>query len=168
MEVYTQLREIVKSYNDCIKNIMYINEMMMPRMEEKQPSQHQPIGPCPDPVDMCYDCQMQQFGETLLKAIKAHFPSENNDIKPESINEDDSKDPYARIELMMYQARHKDEMIQGLMKEVALLRQENSKLMCQINERISESGNLKRDLAILHNQIGQLKATEILKTSLQN
>lgn len=125
MEVYTQLREIVQSYNDCIKNIMYINEMMMPRMEEKQPSQHQPIGPCPDPADMCYDCQMQEFGMTLLKAINAHFPSENNNIKPEPLNDSQTQDPYALIELMMLQAKNRDKLNKGLMEEVSHLRQQN-------------------------------------------
>lgn len=144
MEVYTQLREIVQSYNDCIKNIMYINEMMMPQTEEKQPSQG-------GYIDMCYDCQMQQFGETLLKAVKSHFPSENNDIKTESLNDGDSKDPYARIELMMNQAKQKDKMIQDLMNEVAQLRQQNLGLNEELIRTRAEFVSVKKTLDLMTN-----------------
>lgn len=130
---------------------MYINEMMMPREEEKQPSQQQPICPCVGAVDFCYDCQMQKFGETLLSAIKEHFPSNHSDIKPESLNEEDAKDPYARIELMMYQAQQKDEMIQGLMREVASLREERTKLMGEITNHLTENVKLKKSLALMQN-----------------
>lgn len=154
MEVNPNLAEIVQAYNDCLKQMMYINEMALPGLIRKQPCCEEKKEEVVDPEqygDMCYDCVMQNFGLTLLQAIKSHFPSHHSNIKPESLKDGETQDPYALIELMMYQAQERDKMNRDLMEEVASLRQEKNKLMCEVNEKINEIVNLKKSVDLIKN-----------------
>lgn len=146
---------------------MYINEMMMPMGMEKQPCPQEVVDP-DEATEMCYDCRMQNLGLTLLKAIKSHFPSEHTDVKPESIKDGETAEPYELIELMMYQAQQRDKMNRDLMEEVASLREEKTRLMAEVNHGLNLIVNFKRDLALLHNEIGKCQATRILERALQN
>lgn len=147
MEINPELKNIIRSYNDCIKNIMYINEMMCPTMHIKKSSEEEVVDP-PEENSVCHECQMHELGITLLRSIKANYSG-----IPQAISTERPKDikPEELIEVMTLQAKQRDDLNRGLMEEIATLSQQNTKMMAEITNHLTEIVNLKKNIVLMKN-----------------
>ncbi len=173
MEINSPIKDIIDQYNQCLSNLQALQEVncvdpeiwdkavkdfkyqedareweefKLKSSEERAAIMSEKLASnFPQP---CYDCQMQELGITLLRAIKENFSGEPKAIKTE--RPQDIK-PEELIELMQLQAKQRDELNRGLMEEIATLRKQNTKMMADTTNHLTEIVNLKKNLELLKN-----------------